>query len=113
MRSLICIAPFSLGGWVWPSEWLGWSAFAGIGVAALIGHLFVTTAHRYAPASVLAPFGYLHIFFMTGASWFIFNQPPTFWLFIGAPIVMASGFYIWLRERQLSKSVVTEVTVED
>ncbi len=109
----VCIAPFSLGGWVWPSDWLGWSAFAGIGVAALIGHLFVTTAHRYAPASVLAPFGYLHIFFMTGASWFIFNQPPTFWLFIGAPIVMASGFYIWLRERQLSKSVVTEVTVED
>lgn len=109
----ICIAPFSLGGWVWPSEWIGWSAFAGIGVAALIGHLFVTTAHRYAPASVLAPFGYLHIFFMTGASWFIFNQPPTFWLLVGAPIVMASGFYIWLRERQLSKAVVTEVTVED
>jgi hypothetical protein len=26
---------------------------------------------------------------------------------------MASGFYIWLRERQLSKTVVTEVTVED
>jgi drug/metabolite transporter (DMT)-like permease len=109
----LCIAPFSLGGWTWPHEFVGWFAFIGIGVAALIGHLFVTTAHRYAPASVLAPFGYLQIIFMTGSSWLVFNQPPDMWIFIGAPIVMASGFYIWLRERQLSKTVITEVTLED
>ena len=109
----VCIAPFSFGDWTWPQEAIGWSAFIGIGVAALIGHLLVTTAHRYAPASVLAPFGYLQIIFMTGSSWFVFNQPPTFWLFVGAPIVMASGLYIWLRERQLSKSVIREVAIED
>jgi len=109
----ICIAPFAFGGWTWPSDWLSWSAFVGIGVAALIGHLFITTAHRYAPASVLAPFGYLQIIFMTGSSWFIFNQPPSLWIYAGAPIVMASGFYIWLRERELAKSVVTEVTTQD
>ncbi len=109
----VCIAPFSFGDWTWPQEITGWSAFAGIGVAALVGHLLVTTAHRYAPASVLAPFGYLQIIFMTGSSWFVFNQPPTFWLFVGAPIVMASGLYIWLRERQLSKTVIRQVAVED
>jgi drug/metabolite transporter (DMT)-like permease len=109
----VCIAPFSLGGWTWPSEWVGWSAFIGIGVAALIGHLFVTTAHRYAAASVLAPFGYLHILFMTASSWLVFNQPPDIWIFVGAPIVIGSGLYIWLRERQLARGVVTEVTVED
>ena len=109
----LCIAPFSFGGWVWPHEWLGWTCFVLIGVFALIGHLLVTTAHRYAPASVLAPFGYLQIIFMSGASWFIFSQPPTFWLLVGAPIVIASGLYILLRERQLSKAVVTEVAVED
>ena len=32
---------------------------------------------------------------------------------IGAPIVVASGLYIWLRERQLSKSVVTELVGQD
>lgn len=109
----LCIAPFAFGGWAWPTEWVGWSAFIGIGVAALIGHLFITTAHRYAPASVLAPFGYLQIIFMTASSWLIFNQPPDMWIFIGAPIVIASGLYIWLRERQLSKSVVTEMAVQD
>jgi len=109
----LCIAPFSLGDWTWPHEIVGWSAFLGIGVAALIGHLFITTAHRYAPASVLAPFGYLQIIFMTASSWFIFQQPPDMWLFVGAPIVIGSGLFIWLRERQLSKTIVTEVTVED
>ncbi len=109
----ICVAPFSLAGWVWPHELVGWLCLLGIGLAALIGHLFITTAHRYAPASVLAPFGYLQIIFMTGASWLVFNQPPDLWIYIGAPIVMGSGLYIWLRERQLAKSVVTEVTVED
>ncbi len=109
----LCIAPFSLGDWVWPQEPLIWVLFFLIGVAALVGHLIMTTAHRFAPASVLAPFGYLHIIFMTSASWLVFNEPPDVWIFVGAPIVIGSGLYIWLRERQLSKNVVTEVMVED
>jgi drug/metabolite transporter (DMT)-like permease len=109
----LCLLPFALGGFVWPSSPLGWVVFALIGVAALVGHIFLTTAHRFAPASVLAPFGYVQIIFMSASSWLIFNQPPSFWIFVGAPIVIASGLYIWLRERQLAKSVVTEVTVQD
>jgi len=109
----LCIAPFSLGSWTWPQEFAGWFAFVGIGAVALVGHLLITTAHRYAPASVLAPFGYLQIIFMTASSWLVFNQPPDVWIYVGAPIVMASGLYIWLRERQLSKTVVTDVTVAD
>jgi drug/metabolite transporter (DMT)-like permease len=42
---------------------------------------------------------------MTASSWLIFNQPPEVWLYIGAPIVIASGLYLWLRERQLAKAV--------
>jgi drug/metabolite transporter (DMT)-like permease len=109
----VCIAPFSLGGWVWPQDPVTWSLFVGIGAAALVGHLLVTTAHRFAAASVLAPFGYLHIIYMTAASWLIFNQPPDVWILVGAPIVIGSGLYIWLRERQLAKKAVTEVLVED
>jgi drug/metabolite transporter (DMT)-like permease len=101
----LCVAPFTLGGWTWPSDAAGWFSFGLIGLAALIGHQFITTAHRFAPASVLAPFSYLQIIFMTASSWLIFNQPPEFWLYIGAPIVIASGLYLWLRERQLAKTV--------
>jgi drug/metabolite transporter (DMT)-like permease len=113
MVATIAIAPFAFGTFQWPSTLAGWVAFCLIGIAALVGHLFITTAHRYAPATVLAPFGYFQIIYMTASSWLIFNQPPSTWLYVGAPIVIASGLYIWLRERQLAKSVVTEVTVQD
>ena len=109
----ICVAGFAIGGWQWPADVAGWVCFVLIGAAALVGHQFITTAHRFAPASVLAPFGYLQIIFMTASSWLIFQQPPDVWIFVGAPIVIGSGLYIWLRERQLSKSVVTAVAVED
>ena len=109
----LCIAPFAFGGWIWPSDPVGWLVLAVIGTAALIGHQFLSTAHRFAPASVLAPFGYFQIIFMTASSWLIFNQPPDIWIYVGVPIVVCSGLYIWLRERQLHKEVVTGVTAQD
>ncbi len=109
----LCVIPFAFGGWTWPTDAAGWFALVMIGSAALIGHQFLTTAHRFAPASVLAPFGYVQIFFMTASSWLIFNQPPDVWVFVGAPIVIGSGLYIWLRERALQKLVVTEVAAGD
>ena len=36
----------------------------------------------------------------------LFNQPPDFWLYVGAPIVIGSGLYIWLRERKLHKAAI-------
>jgi drug/metabolite transporter (DMT)-like permease len=108
-----CIGIFALNGWVWPSDIAGWTAFVLIGLSALIGHQFLTTAHRYAPATVLAPFSYLQIIFMTASSWLIFSQPPDMWIYVGAAIVIASGLYIWLRERQLARPVVTELAAQD
>lgn len=109
----VCLLPVAFGGWVWPQDPTTWLCFFGIGAAALISHLAISVAHRLAPASTLAPFGYIQIIFMTASSWFIFDQPPTVWIFVGAPIVIGSGLYIWLRERQLAKSVVTDVTSRD
>ena len=64
--------------------------------------MLVTVAHRLAPASVLAPFIYPEIIFMVISSWLVFGQAPDIAIYIGAPIVVGSGLYIWLRERQLS-----------
>ncbi len=111
--STLCLAPFALGGWVWPTDAETWIPFVLIGVAAMVGHQAVTVAHRLAPASVLAPFNYSLIVYLTISSWLVFNQPPDIWIFIGAPIVIGSGLYIWLRERQLARQVVTEMTAQD
>jgi drug/metabolite transporter (DMT)-like permease len=98
----VCLAPFGLSsGWVWPHRPLDWFFFALIGFAAFAGHLIFSTALRFARASLLAPFAYLQIIFMTLSSWLIFSEPPDVWIYVGAPVVVASGLYIWLRERRL------------
>lgn len=99
----LVLAPFAIATWVWPTTTTDWIVLALIGVIGFSAHQFVTVAHRFAPASALAPFAYVQILFFAFASWLIFTQPPDIWFYIGAPIVMASGLYIWLRERALSK----------
>lgn len=101
----VALAPFAFANWMWPTTTVDWTILAAIGVIGFIGHQFLTVAHRFAPASTLAPFAYVQILFFTASSWIVFNQPPDVWLYLGAPIVIASGLYIWLRERALAKPV--------
>lgn len=101
----ILLAPLAIPFWVWPSDASAWIAFFTVGLFGFAGHQLITVASGYAPASVLAPFSYIQIIFMAASSWLLFNQPPDIWLYVGAPIVIASGLYIWLRERQLAKPV--------
>jgi drug/metabolite transporter (DMT)-like permease len=97
------VLPFAVADWTPPAGMLNWTLFAGMGVFGWAGHQLLTAAHRFAPASVLAPFVYTQLVYMTLASWIVFAQPPTAWVLVGAPIVAGSGFYIWWRERQLAR----------
>lgn len=107
--AMICLAPFAFQHWIWPSTFADWFAFALIGVAGLTGHQLFSVAARYAPATTLAPFAYLQIVYMTLSSWLIFNQPPDIGIYIGAPIVIGSGLYIWWRERSMARKTVTAI----
>jgi drug/metabolite transporter (DMT)-like permease len=104
-----CMLPFALQSWVWPVDWRSWLAFGLIGLFGFVGHLLLTEAHRLAPASTLAPFSYTQILWMTASSWLLFGQPPDTAIYVGAPIVVLSGLYIWLRERALHKSATPVV----
>lgn len=95
------IAPFAFFEWMWPDTPLLWFAFFGMGLFGLFGHLLLTGAHRFAEASAIVPFSYFQIVFMTASSWFVFAEAPDMWIYVGAPIVIGSGLYIWLRERSL------------
>lgn len=110
--ALCCITPFAFNGWVWPSTGPGWFAFLAAGVAGMAAHQLNTIAHRFAPPSALAPFSYTELILLAFASWLIFGEPPDLWFYAGAPIIVGSGIYIWLRERQLQRAV-TVVPVED
>lgn len=108
--SILCVVPFAFDGWVWPSDTPTWFAFGLIGVAGLAAHQLMTIAHRFAPPSTLAPFSYLELLYLAFASWIVFNEPPTVWFYAGAPLIIGSGLYIWMRERRegLAGAVVVE-----
>jgi drug/metabolite transporter (DMT)-like permease len=110
--ALTCITPFAFNGWVWPTGGAGWFAFIAIGVTGMIAHQLNTIAHRFAPPSVLAPFSYTELLLLALASWLIFSEPPDAWFFLGAPIIIGSGVYIWFRERQLNRQITVD-QVED
>jgi drug/metabolite transporter (DMT)-like permease len=95
------MAPLALAGWTWPQDAASWVALCLIGCFGWGGHQVLTIAHRYAPASTLAPFNYVQMIYMTVSSWVIFAQPPDRYVLLGAAVVAASGIYIWLRERAL------------
>ncbi|MEM9097078.1 MAG: DMT family transporter [Pseudomonadota bacterium] len=99
----LCLAPFALPVWQWP-QGIDWLPFLLIGFFGWLGHQLLIIAHRFAPASVLAPFVYLQLIFMVASGWIFFADIPDFWVMIGAAVVMASGLYIWLRERQLAET---------
>jgi drug/metabolite transporter (DMT)-like permease len=99
--ALLLITPLALQDWVWPTQPISWVAFFCGGMAGMIGHVLISMANRYATPSVLAPFSYLQFLYLALASWVVFNEPPDNWFFVGAPIVICSGLYIWLRERQV------------
>lgn len=104
--ALCCVTPFAFEGWVWPSDGATWFAFCAAGVAGMIAHQLNTIALRYAPPSVLAPFSYTELLLLAFASWLIFKEPPDVWFYVGAPIIIASGLYIWLRERMLRRATL-------
>ena len=111
--ALVCVTPFAFSGWVWPDNPATWFALLAVGVFGVLAHSINTVALRFAPPSVLAPFSYLELVYLAFASWIIFTEPPDIWFYVGAPIIILSGLYIWLRERALHKRTTVVATAED
>lgn len=96
----ILLAPFALAGWQSPQGWLEWSVACLLGVLGGLGHYFLALAHRYAPATVLAPFLYQQVLYMALFGYLVFGDVPSPAVWIGAGIVIASGLYLFARERR-------------
>lgn len=84
--------------WVAPT-WTEVMIGGAIGVAATMGHWIVVLAFRYADASVLAPFSYSQLLWVTLLGYAAFGEIPDLFTFVGAGIIIASGFYTAHRER--------------
>ena len=89
--------------WVNPSP-IQWTWLAIMGIFACLGHLLLIYSLKYADASKLAPFGYFEIVTNIILGYYIFNDFPDLWTFIGLFIIISSGIYIFKREVVLSRN---------
>jgi drug/metabolite transporter (DMT)-like permease len=94
------LAPFALAAWESPSGWLEWTVACLLGVLGGFGHYLLALAHRYAPASVIAPFLYQQVIYMALFGYLVFGDVPSPGLWLGAAIVVGSGLYLFHRERK-------------
>jgi drug/metabolite transporter (DMT)-like permease len=95
----IGLAPFALAAWESPAGWLEWTVACLLGVLGGFGHYLLALAHRYAPASVIAPFLYQQVIYMALFGYFVFGDVPSPAILLGAAVVIASGLYLFARER--------------
>ena len=96
----VLLAPFALAAWQAPFGWLEWSVACLLGVCGGLGHYLLALAHRYAPATVLAPFLYQQVLYMALFGYVVFGDVPGAAVWIGAAIVIGSGLYLFARERR-------------
>ena len=96
----IVLTPFAIAGWEWPDTALEWTVACLLGVFGAVGHYFLAAAHRYARASVLAPFQYQQVVYMALFGYLVFGDVPASAVWLGALIVVTSGLYLFHRERR-------------
>jgi drug/metabolite transporter (DMT)-like permease len=75
----------------------------GMGLLAALTHQMIAQAFARAEAGALAPLQYLEIFSATILGWLVFADFPDTITWAGTAIIVASGIYVFHRERQLSR----------
>jgi drug/metabolite transporter (DMT)-like permease len=96
----VLLTPFAIAAWEWPDTALEWTVACLLGVFGALGHHLLALAHRYAPASVTAPFLYQQVLYMAVFGYVVFGDVPAPAVGIGAAIVVTSGLYLFYRERR-------------
>ncbi len=84
--------------WTWPTLG-GWLVMIALGLLGGGGHYLVIQAFRRAPASALSPFTFAVILWTTTTGYLVFGDAPDAPTMLGAAVIVASGVYVFYRER--------------
>jgi drug/metabolite transporter (DMT)-like permease len=99
----------SLGDWR-PIQSGDWGWLIGVGLSGALGQIWLTSAFRRAPPSVVGPFEYTSILWAFAIDWTFWSVAPSLSLVVGAGIVIASGIFVVLDERRLDRLALTPAT---
>jgi drug/metabolite transporter (DMT)-like permease len=87
-------------GWVMPDMTQA-ALLVSMGLLGGLGQILMTSAYRYADASLVAPFEYVSMILALIIGWFVFGEAPTLVMLAGAALVITAGILIIWREHQL------------
>ncbi len=99
----------SVGDWR-PIQHGDWGWLIGVGLSGALGQLWLTSAFRRAPPSVVGPFEYTSIVWAFVIDWIFWSVTPSISLVVGASIVIASGIFVLLDERRLGRLAINPAT---
>lgn len=85
-----------------PHDSREWMLLAAIGTLGGLGQLCMTASLRFAPVSTVVVVDYSALLWSTLFGWLIWDHLPAAATWIGAPVIIASGLYIVLREHRLA-----------
>lgn len=93
---------FLLRAWVWPAPQDRWMLICMGMNGALIAYC-LSQAYRLGDAATVAPFEYIGLPLAVFWGLFIFDDLPTWEIWIGITLILASGLFVFLRERQKAR----------
>ena len=101
-----------LGGLAWsslivPFVWVTPSithifVFLSTGAMGAMAHLCMISAFDRAEASLLAPYNYTKLIWVSVLGYLIFNDVPSLDMWIGAIIIVSAGFFVLYREKNIN-----------
>lgn len=100
LTSMTCALLTLPWGWIVPTAHQSLVLFL-TGAFGVFGQLLMTYSYRYAEASTIAPLDYSSMIISVLLGYFVFNEIPGWSIWVGAPLVIASGLIIFWREYQL------------
>jgi drug/metabolite transporter (DMT)-like permease len=80
-----------------------WAILVALGLFGGLGQLFLTSALRFAPVSVVVPFDYTQLLWAVLLGWLLFDTHPAASTWAGAAVIVASGLYTVFREHKLGR----------
>src|SRR5262245_23582666 len=103
---MICAALTAVQGWPMPTP-SQWTLIVLAGLFGVFGQLLMTYSYRYAEASTIAPLDYTNMIFAIVIGYAFFDEIPALSIWIGAPLILASGLIILWREYYLKKQLTS------
>ncbi len=98
---------FILRAWVWPQGSDLWF-FLGLGLNSAIVGYTLAAAYRMADAATIAPFEYVGLPLAIMWGWVIFGDLPGPVATIGITLILGSGLFVFVRERQKKRRLVSD-----